>query len=368
MSLFGTKVTLTCEECRRSFVVSKSTAERGRRYCSRECQRAASHVKSTCEWCGQLFVAYKSAERRYCSYECFNLARAEIITFQCENCGREFESSRQDAYGGRKYCGRECADQGRTKRFLARCEECGRKFETWPAAVEAGKGKYCSVACRAKAVGRRRRGTRIYACAFCGQQFEGKRPEGERVFCSKACFDQARLNRVELTCEYCGRSFQATVYKAEEEGRRYCSRSCYEKANRRRVARTCVVCGKQFELSLSRIVNDGAGRFCSQTCYLRYRGETSIERMIREELERRSEPFEQQAHFGYWHVDFVLPRRMAVIECDGTYWHSLLKTIVRDRRRDEYVKARGYRVFRFTESEIRRSASACVDRVLMDKC
>ena len=127
------------------------------------------------------------------------------------------------------------------------------------------------------------------------------------------------------------------------------------------------MCGKEFELPQSR-VNDGERRFCSQTCYLRYGGETSIERMIREELERRGEPFEQQVQFQWWHVDFVLPTRMVVIECDGSYWHSFLKAIARDRRKDKYITSLGYRVFRFTESEIRKSACTCVDQVLMDGC
>jgi len=125
------------------------------------------------------------------------------------------------------------------------------------------------------------------------------------------------------------------------------------------------VCGKEFELAQSRI-EEGRGRFCSQACFLRYSGETSIERLLREELERRGEPFYQQVAFNRFHVDFVLPRLKAVIECDGEYWHRHPNVIARDQRKDEYLASLDYRVFRFTESEIRDSPSNCVNHVLME--
>ncbi|MBI4789291.1 MAG: DUF559 domain-containing protein [Chloroflexi bacterium] len=89
--------------------------------------------------------------------------------------------------------------------------------------------------------------------------------------------------------------------------------------------------------------------------------------MIREELERRGEPFEQQVKFKRFHVDFVLSERNAIIECDGGYWHKLLDVISRDRRKDEYLTSLGYTVFRLSESEIRESPADCVDRVLMEE-
>jgi very-short-patch-repair endonuclease len=140
-------------------------------------------------------------------------------------------------------------------------------------------------------------------------------------------------------------------------------KSAVIKAHQRRVTCTCIVCGKSFELEQSRI-DDGRGRFCSQACALRYSGETSIEKLVREELERRGEPFEQQVKLQRFHIDFVLPRRKAVVECDGSYWHSYLNVVARDRRKDDYLTSLGYRVFRFTDREIRKSPSDCIDRVL----
>jgi len=144
-------------------------------------------------------------------------------------------------------------------------------------------------------------------------------------------------------CENCGKEFEIYL--------------------QRRVACACVVCGKEFELALS-YVEDGRGRFCSQACFLRFSGETSIEQMIREELEKRGEPFEQQVQFGRFHVDFVLPMRKAIIECDGIYWHTQPEVIERDHRKDALVTLLGYRVFRFDEKDIRASVQRCIDVVL----
>jgi very-short-patch-repair endonuclease len=107
------------------------------------------------------------------------------------------------------------------------------------------------------------------------------------------------------------------------------------------------------------------GRFCTQRCFLRYSGETSIEQMSRQELEKCGAPFSQQVKFKRYHVDFLLPNRRAVIECDGGYWHRLFAVITRDHSKNEYLESLGYQVFRFSEGEIRANVSACVDRVLV---
>ncbi len=54
-----------------------------------------------------------------------------------------------------------------------------------------------------------------------------------------------------------------------------------------------------------------------------------------------------------------------VIECDGHDFHERTKEQARhDRRRDRRMTAAGYRVLRFTGSEIYADAFACADEVL----
>jgi very-short-patch-repair endonuclease len=74
-----------------------------------------------------------------------------------------------------------------------------------------------------------------------------------------------------------------------------------------------------------------------------------------------------------WPADFVLgtlaadgSRQFAVVECDGHDFHERTKEQAeRDRSRDRAVQAQGWRMFRFTGSELYRSAMLLVlDEVL----
>jgi len=93
--------------------------------------------------------------------------------------------------------------------------------------------------------------------------------------------------------------------------------------------------------------------------------ETAIEAKIYQELERRSVTFvKQQVIDGLWVVDALIPGARLVVECDGEYWHSLPKMVERDRRKDGYLKSRGYKLFRFPEAAIHADVEGCVQRVV----
>lgn len=56
-----------------------------------------------------------------------------------------------------------------------------------------------------------------------------------------------------------------------------------------------------------------------------------------------------------------------VVECDGHDFHERTKEqAARDRKRDREMQAAGYRVFRFTGSEIYRDPFKCADEVLQE--
>lgn len=74
-----------------------------------------------------------------------------------------------------------------------------------------------------------------------------------------------------------------------------------------------------------------------------------------------------QVQFGerYW-ADFLVSYHFfgadftAVVECDGHDWHERTKQqAAHDRRRDRVCQRLGYRVFRFTGSEIRADPATC---------
>lgn len=108
----------------------------------------------------------------------------------------------------------------------------------------------------------------------------------------------------------------------------------------------------------------GWSRYCSKRCARVSQGETLIERLVREELQRRGVFFDQEVEFGRWTVDFYLPMHQAVIEADGTYWHSLERAKRTDQRKDAYLRSLGIEVFRFTEAEIKRDVASLIDRVV----
>jgi very-short-patch-repair endonuclease len=169
----------------------------------------------------------------------------------------------------------------------------------------------------------------------------------------------------------------------------------------------CELCGKERKVKYAKVAN-GYGRFCSESCAAKTRyanggGEkllegnkeyfstpegkakrsqngvksalkfskrnirTSIEIKMAEELSSRGIEYVEQRNLGdKFLLDFFLPEYGIVIECDGDYWHRLPKSIRRDKAKNAYVKACGYSLYRFWESEINADVGACVDVVLAE--
>lgn len=62
-------------------------------------------------------------------------------------------------------------------------------------------------------------------------------------------------------------------------------------------------------------------------------------------------PFWPQLPIGKYFADFADPIKKIVLECDGAEFH---KDKDRDRRRDEYMASKGWRVFRVSGADCRR--------------
>lgn len=71
----------------------------------------------------------------------------------------------------------------------------------------------------------------------------------------------------------------------------------------------------------------------------------------------------QQVEIGPYRVDFIVGKDM-VIECDGHDFHErTAEQATADRRRDRQMIADGWKVFRFTGSEIFRDPAACAREI-----
>lgn len=138
----------------------------------------------------------------------------------------------------------------------------------------------------------------------------------------------------------------------------------------------CVICGKKYSVPpyVYRQIEAGNRKpCCNHNCARLYaqsqvkKTRTSIEIKVAEELERRSITYEEQYLLGNkFALDFFLPDYGIVIECDGNYWHTKPDVAKRDRSKNAYVAACGYKMFRFWESEINECVEACVDIVLAE--
>lgn len=80
---------------------------------------------------------------------------------------------------------------------------------------------------------------------------------------------------------------------------------------------------------------------------------TSIEKKLYEELKNRGLLFESQKLInGRFIVDAYIPSLNLVVEADGNYWHSLPRTVKKDKAENAYLKTCGYNLLRISETEI----------------
>lgn len=97
---------------------------------------------------------------------------------------------------------------------------------------------------------------------------------------------------------------------------------------------------------------------------------TSIEIKIEEELVRRNIFYKKQFPLaGITVADFYFPRNKIVVYADGDFWHKsdwarIQGTIEKDKKQNIILTKNGYKVFRFSETEINNSANKCVDKIV----
>ena len=92
--------------------------------------------------------------------------------------------------------------------------------------------------------------------------------------------------------------------------------------------------------------------------------DTKIEQKIEKELKRRNIYYQKQVPLcKVTIVDFYLPQTRIVIYCDGDYWHSKEKVKNRDANQDFILTFNRFNVYRFTETQINKSAKKCINKI-----
>ncbi len=92
------------------------------------------------------------------------------------------------------------------------------------------------------------------------------------------------------------------------------------------------------------------------------RTQTVAERRLWEVLRKRKLGIRRQAPMGPYVVDFVCHAARLVIEIDG-YYHGSDDARRKDAERDAWLRARGYRVIRFPEKEVRERLPEIAERI-----
>lgn len=91
---------------------------------------------------------------------------------------------------------------------------------------------------------------------------------------------------------------------------------------------------------------------------------TSIEISVRNVLDALKVDYQEQKPIGRYMVDFFIPSTNTVIECDGDYWHNLPEVVARDKRKDEFLNQKGYRVIRLPEHKIKENPFTLVKKAV----
>lgn len=245
-----------------------------------------------------------------------------LIEKTCETCSRVFQVEPYQTNA--RFCSRLCQAAGHSKEMLKpqsrQCEFCSSAFIVAPSDAK----KYCSRECASKAHGPKVSGTRASTayvaqiCGICGSSFSARASLGQS-FCSRACANISYQRRVTLSCQICHKPFTVRAKLSEQK---YCSRSC----------RTI-----------------GIGKT-----------ESYIEKAFAAALTSIGLPYCSQFALGPYTIDFAIPENHLAIECDGDYWHSQPSCITRDKRKDKYLLNRGWRVLRFSETEINTDLARCL--------
>src|SRR5690625_1989088 len=240
----------------------------------------------------------------------------------------------------------------------------------------------------------------VVDCDECGnptkkdvQYYKGRmKLNKDSFYCSEECVDKAHSVRMsgKGNPNYGGEWYAPCTSTWSEEKRKQATHKMIETvikdgtfrgSNNGRWAggmrnHNCVLCGKDTEVPpyVHRQILKGKRKpCCSNECAsalgrrnVKYKA-TSIEIAMAEELSKRGIKYVEQYRIGNRYVsDFYLSDHNIIIECDGDYWHTLPEVITRDKRKNADIKARGYSLYRFWESEINESVEACVDIILAE--
>lgn len=325
------------------------------------------------------------------------MSRKTFIEFdrQCDHCGKIFTvKSRKPS---QRFCGRQCFNKSQRNQINVTCPICFKNFSVIESRLKNNvMGLYCSRKC----YGIAKHGTEPAnkdrtqrSCGVCGSVFECTKKSRQK-YCTTDCFHKAHAKymkehpsktskRIERICDWCKKTFKIIPSKANRndgiKAGRFCCRQCMNEWKKSRTGKehpldkkiTCICqwCGKEYR---AKRVYEKTTKFCSRQCQGSYaahnmgRQETTIEATIRQLLNENGIRYIQEAPVGPYVCDFYVESNdsKVIIECDGTYWHSLPHAKRTDKRKDGWAASHGYKIVRLPEEKINSDLAWCKEEII----
>ena len=214
------------------------------------------------------------------------------------------------------------------------CPECKKIFYDSIFHIRKGQGKYCSQKCwqswynrETKKIKKKQK----QICCYCNKVFYhsgGLNGKTKQNFCSRKCYNN--ISKINVKCKNCGKEYVITYSDYKNKKHKFCSRQC-------------------------------SGIWTAKNL-VKFR-DTSIEILMEQELIKNKIPYQKQVPILTTAiVDFLLPNKI-ILQCDGNFWHSRKINKGKDIAQDVVLNFNGYKVYRFTETQIKKSAKKCLEKV-----
>lgn len=208
------------------------------------------------------------------------------------------------------------------------CKVCNREFYVTPSLIKNNHGQYCSRDC--KIIGM---GEKVFQkeCEYCKKvftYFEDKR--FTRKYCSNKCCTESLKGREHQISEEGNKKRLVHIMKLNSRPRDNYNKESYrtpefkEKCRKKRLSQTFLKQGTDIEIMM-KTAFDSIG--------LKYEHPYNLD--------------------GKFICDFGFPEAKIIVECDGSYWHSLPRNKHYDKLKESYCIKHNWLLLRFNDLQIK---------------
>lgn len=242
------------------------------------------------------------------------------IDLICNTCKKKYSVIPSEANKS-KYCCKECANIGKRTGHNIICDNCGKEFYRRKYHIDRQNNRqqnsFCCQKCRSEYKHKQSIENRI--CPICNKSFECSKTSTQK-FCCRKCVNEyqktligelnSAYNRIEVTCDYCGKKYKIKPYCINTRNHYFCSVSCRQKWYAEIYSQT-----EEYK-NKCRIRASNLLKINSQS------KNTLPQKIINSLLDSLNILYENEKVYDYYSVDNYLIDYDLIIEVMGDYWHS----------------------------------------------